>query len=133
VLPADQAERLERMIAEGEAASYSVTPDGGFLCVVLHDFKLRPGYNVEAADLLVRLPPGFPDAAPDMFWIDPPIARTDGVGISAADQYEMHLGRRWQRFSRHLAGGEWRAGVDSIESYLALIRKALAEGFAKAA
>ncbi len=102
-------------------------------CVVLCGFKLRPGFTLTATDLLLRLPAGFPDAAPDMFWCDPPVARTDEIAIPAADQYEEHLGRRWQRFSRHLSPGEWRPGIDSIDSFIALIRKTLYEGLARAA
>jgi hypothetical protein len=34
---------------------------------------------------------------------------------------ETYLGRTWQRFSRHLEAGAWRAGTDSLKSFLSLI------------
>jgi hypothetical protein len=133
MLPPTELARLDRLVAEGEIGRYSIQPEGGMTCVVLHDFRLAAGFTVAATDLLLRLPSGFPDSAPDMFWCDPSVARSDGVPIPAADQYEQHVGRRWQRFSRHLAHGEWRPGVDSLDSFIVLIRKTLAQGLGRAA
>ena len=54
-----------------------------------------------------------------------PIQRTDGKRIPATDVIEHHLGRSWQRWSRHLAAGQWRSGVDGLENFLALVRREL--------
>ena len=45
--------------------------------------------------------------------------------VQAAEVAENHLGRAWQRWSRHFQPGQWRSGVDGLESYLALIRREL--------
>ena len=116
------AELLERLGADFEA----VVGDG-CTWVVLKGRKLPEGYNCEAADVLIQLPDGFPEAAPDMFWTDPILTlggggrRPDGTDID-----ECHLGRVWQRWSRHI-GGHWRPGIDTIRSYVAYIRRCLAE------
>jgi hypothetical protein len=60
-----------------------------------------------------------------MWWFDPPVRRADGQQIPATDAIEHHLGRSWQRWSRHLATGQWRSGVDGLESFLALVRREL--------
>jgi hypothetical protein len=60
-----------------------------------------------------------------MWWFAPAVCRNDGVAIPATQVSEHHLGRQWQRWSRHLAQGQWKSGVDSLESYLALVRKEL--------
>lgn len=133
MLPAAEIDRLELMKAEGAIEDYQLIPENGMTCVVLAGFRLRAGLTVHATDLLLRLPPGFPDAAPDMFWCSPTVMRADGVAIPQADVFESHLGRTWQRFSRHLTAGEWQPGVDSLDSFIALIRKTLYEGIAKAA
>ena len=65
------------------------------------------------------------DVAPDMWWFHPAIKRTDGIQIPATDVFEHHLGREWQRWSRHLTPGQWQSGIDSLESYVALIQKEL--------
>lgn len=105
---------------------YEVTPEGGMIALVIKGWPVPAGYEPREVDLLVRLPAGFPDAAPDMYWCDPPV-RLAGTGAypPQADLMEQHLGRQWQRFSRHLPPGAWQPGRDSLESYLALIRTEL--------
>ena len=94
-------------------------------CVVLPGYILPSGYDRAASDLLLRLQPGFPDVPPDMWWFYPAIRRADGRAIPATEVIERHLGRDWQRWSRHFNAGQWRSGVDSLESFLALIRREL--------
>lgn len=91
-------------------------------CVVLPDFRLPSGYDRGESDLLIRLGPGYPDTAPDMWWFDPAIRLADGRTIQATEVVESHLGRHWQRWSRHFSAGQWRSGLDGLESYIALIR-----------
>jgi hypothetical protein len=102
--------------------NYDLIEDGGMLCVLLPDYPLPEGYEPRATTLLLRLPPGYPDAAPDMYWCDPPVRLAAGGVLPAADSFESYLGRSWQRFSRHLQSGAWRAGSDGLASYLSLIR-----------
>ncbi len=103
--------------------SYTVEAVDGFVNVVLADFP-TPGLDRSEADLLLRLPIGFPDAAPDMFWVSPAMT-TKGAAIPGTEVTENHVGRSWQRWSRHI-GGDWRPGVDNLETYLAYVRRALA-------
>jgi hypothetical protein len=93
-------------------------------CLLLPAFELPNGFTHERADLLLRLNVGYPDVPPDMWWFDPPVVRTDGVAIPATEHFENHLGRRWQRWSRHLPSGQWNSN-DSIESFLAVICREL--------
>ena len=90
------------------------------------NFTLPEGFTQQSADLLLRLSPGYPDVPPDMWWFDPPVQRSDGRPIVATESQEVHLGRVWQRWSRHLTPGQWRGGIDSVESYLSLVDKELA-------
>jgi len=60
-----------------------------------------------------------------MWWFDPPVRRVDGQTIPATDVVEQHLGRGWQRWSRHLQPEQWRSGVDGLENYVALVRSEL--------
>jgi hypothetical protein len=119
VLPADDVAFLE---AKGYA--FEATAEGGFTCLVIHGYPLPPGYRPQRADLLLRLPGGWPDAAPDMFWMDPPVTYTDGRSPLQTQRSEQYLGRTWQRFSRHLPAGAWRAG-DGLETWMSTIRDML--------
>jgi hypothetical protein len=102
-----------------------VSIEGGMICVFIPEFPLGKGFDRETADLLLRLATGYPDVAPDMWWFHPPVRRADGQEIPATQAYERHLGREWQRWSRHLQPGQWRSGIDSLESYIAIIRREL--------
>ncbi len=101
--------------------NYEIQEDAGMLSVVFPGWKLPAGYSQSTADLLVRLPGGYPDLAPDMWWFDPPVSRPDGAPIPATEVIEAHLGRNWQRWSRHLDTGQWNSGIDGLESYLSLV------------
>ena len=91
-------------------------PDGQFTAVVFRDVQLPPGYNKQTADLLIRVPPGYPDAAPDMFWTSPDLLRADGSVPQMADVMEAYVDRTWRRFSWHRA--RWAPNVDWLGSQL---------------
>lgn len=107
------------------ALNHSVVSEGNATCLLFPQFQLPPGFDRETSDLLLRLSPGYPDVPPDMWWFDPPILRADGQPIPQTNVIELYLGRNWQRWSRHLDASHWRSGVDSIESFLALLRREL--------
>lgn len=117
---ADLAHLAER------GTAYEVTTEANMVCVVIRGFALPSGYDRPHSDLLLRLNPGYPDVPPDMWWFDPPVRLADGRAIQATDSIEHHLGRSWQRWSRHFAPGQWNSGIDCLETFLALIRKELA-------
>lgn len=105
---------------------HTISVDGGMTCVVFPNWSVTPGFDRETADLLVRLPNGYPDVPPDMWWFSPAIKLADGRAAPATEATERHIGRDWQRWSRHFQAGQWRSGIDGLESYLALIRHELA-------
>jgi hypothetical protein len=115
------------------APGHSVIAEAGMVCVLIPALPVPAGLSVPAADLLFRLSPGYPDVPPDMWWFSPPVKRLDGVEIPATQAYEHHLGREWQRWSRHLQPGQWRSGIDSLESYLAIVRRELESAAGQAA
>lgn len=105
--------------------AYEVTSESNMTCVVLRQFSLPTGYDRASADLLLRLSPQYPDVPPDMWWFEPAVRLADGRSVQATECVEQHLGRSWQRWSRHFGPGQWRSGIDCLESFVALIRKEL--------
>jgi Prokaryotic E2 family E len=122
VLPPDDIKYLEDRLGNG---SYSIVTEANMTCIVFKDYRLPAGFDHEKSDLLIRLNAGYPDVPPDMWWFDPPARRVDGKPIPATEVIEHHLGRGWQRWSRHFRAGQWRSGIDSVESFLALVNKEL--------
>lgn len=113
--------------------AWSAAPEGGWLSVVVSGWPLPSGYDRADTDLLMRIPPGYPDMPLDMWYFSPAVAREDGVEIEQTQVRERFAGREWQRWSRHLNPGDWRPGVDGVESYLAWLRGELARSSGRAA
>ena len=105
--------------------AHEIAVESDMTCVVMPRWTLPGGFDRDAADLMVRLSPGYPDVPPDMWWFSPPVNLANGEALPATNVVETHLGRGWQRWSRHFRKGQWRSGVDGLESFLALIRQDL--------
>lgn len=95
-------------------------PDG-WTFLVFEDFSIPPAYTPGSVRLLVKLPPGFPDAAPDMFWVQPPVNLAGGA-IPTGTTMEAVLGEPWQRFSWHLQPGGWRPGISELRDFMRCVR-----------
>ena len=107
------------------SVTFAVASDGNLTCLILPSFALPSGFDRLHADLLLRLSPGYPDVPPDMWWFSPAVRLANGSAVPATEVMETHLGRTWQRWSRHFSAGQWCSGVDCLESFLALIRHEL--------
>lgn len=111
---------------------YEIGTDGSFVTIVIRDFPMPPGLEPLTSTLLLRLPPGFPDVGPDMFWAEPAIVGPQGTPVPGTESQEAYLGSTWQRWSRHI-GGQWRPGIDNLGTYLAYIRRCLDQASGRAA
>ena len=108
----------EAGVASGRATLHP--EPGGWVFMVISNYQLPAGFAPNRVDLLVKLPPGFPDAAPDMFWVHPEVRAPNGV-VPKATSPECLLGKNWQRFSWHLAPGAWKPGVSELRDFLRCI------------
>jgi hypothetical protein len=120
--PADYGMEADLFVKSGlhpDSASLHPQPDG-WTFLVISDFALPTGFQPDHVRLLVKLPPTFPDAAPDMFWVQPPVKTPNG-SLPRATSIEHVLGADWQRFSWHLVGGTWKAGVSTLRDYIRCI------------
>ncbi|AYR23404.1 E2/UBC family protein [Herbaspirillum rubrisubalbicans] len=104
---------------------YEQLEEGAQKAIILRDFKLPQGkYDVAHADILIVLPAGFPDCAPDMFYALPWLRLNETrMYPRAADQAVVFQETPWQRWSRH--NNDWRPGVDGIWTMLKRIEDAL--------
>lgn len=98
----------------------------GAACVIVQGFNVAAGgFSPATTELMIRIPAQYPMTPLDMWYCDPPIRlAATGQCAVASEVMEDHLGRRWQRFSRHLNGG-WRPGTDGLRSFFALIQREL--------
>jgi hypothetical protein len=95
--------------------------------IVLKACPLPDGhFDVQQADVLILLPAGYPDAAPDMFYLLPWVKLSNsGRYPRKADHPFQFSGQSWQRWSRH--NKEWRPGIDGIWTMLKRVEFALQE------
>ena len=114
-----------RRYLEDRSIAFSEQEEGGRRAVVLHGFALPAGrFDVATADVLILLPPGYPDSPPDMFHARPWLRLVPtGRYPNAADQSVAFGGQNWQRWSRH--NNEWRPGRDGIWTMLKRVETAL--------
>ena len=101
-------------------------PDG-WLFVIMRDVRLPLAYSPDRADILIKLPPLFPDAAPDMFWTTPAVALRSG-GAPQNTSMEQVLDKPWLRFSWHLSPGAWKPGISTLQDFIRCIRGRLERG-----
>lgn len=125
---------VEELLPEADqdflsAVGYDFTVErvGEQIHIVIKGFPL-PRYKPQSADLLIKVPNGYPNAKLDMFWTYPDVALPDGRVPLKADVHEQHGERSWQRWSRHIADGKWRPGVDNLRSYMTTVKTELAKG-----
>jgi hypothetical protein len=101
-------------------------PDG-WTYVIVHDYVVPSAYQPASVKLLVKLPPLFPEAQPDMFWISPAVNTSVGA-VPAGASMEQVLDTPWQRFSWHLKPGAWKPGVSTLRDYMRCIRARFERG-----
>lgn len=92
----------------------------GWCFLVVSEYALPAQFQPARVEVLIKLPPGFPDAAPDMFWVYPEV-RTVSGSLPRATSEERLLGKTWQRFSWHLAAGAWKPGISDLRDFLRCI------------
>ncbi len=115
----------DRQYLQSKGYIFEEIAENGHKGLIIRGLQLPPGlFNVSQADVLILLPSGYPDAAPDMFYLLPwvTLAQTQKYP-KAADQPFMFNKQRWQRWSRH--SNEWRPGIDGIWTMLKRVGQAL--------
>jgi hypothetical protein len=105
----------------GHPTFETVQQPDGWTFLTVADYPLPTGFVPRAIRLLIKLPPQFPDAAPDMFWVTPNVQLAEGAAPQGTST-EMLLGSEWQRFSWHLQPGAWRPGCSTLRDYMRCVR-----------
>ena len=98
--------------------------------ILIHDFEIPEGYNVEKADVALRLRPGYPDVDIDMAYFKPPLSMNNGKPITKVTLQDV-MGEKYQQWSRHRPSGGWRPGIDNIGTHILQVRRWLARELKK--
>ena len=103
---------------------YEIELSSGEVRIHFRDFELPSAYVPRITDLLIRLPLGYPQSNPDMFWTRPDVLLVGRGYPDRADYHDPTAGN-WQRWSRH---SMWRPGIDNLRTKLASVRRELEAG-----
>ena len=116
----------DREYLEDKGIPFEEHEEGGRKGVILKARPLPDGrFDATTVDILILLPSGYPDAAPDMFYLLPWVKLANGNKYPRkADRPRNFNGQRWQRWSRHCK--DWRPGADGIWTMLKRIEHAIA-------
>ncbi len=109
---------------------FTVTQTDSLIYLVIKQYLLQAAYTPNQVDLLLRLPPNFPMARPDMFWTFPHVRlAATNTYPQAAETFDVNYqDHQWQRWSRHLPAALWRPGIDNLKTFLGTIRRELQKG-----
>ena len=92
--------------------------EGGTKWLIIRGYPIPRGYNYEAADLALRIPPSYPDDQIDMVYFHPVLALTTGKTIRQLTPLTIE-GKAYQQWSRHrTAANPWRPGLDGVGTHL---------------
>jgi hypothetical protein len=126
-LPIGDAEYLESLNLVWE----TIKPQNNAQWLLIHDWKLPPGYNTEAVIVALAIDANYADTQIDTVYFYPSLKRNDGKTINNVAELDLD-GKKFQFWSRHrTAQNPWRAGVDDIASHLALVTEWLKREFNK--
>jgi Prokaryotic E2 family E/Multiubiquitin len=114
-LPAEDAEFLDN-----KSLAWEALVENNLHWLVISDYPLPEGYNVQKVQLALQIPPAYPAAQIDMVYFSPHLSRLDGKLIRALSQQQIDS-KNFQRWSRHRNPGEWRPGLDNISTHLLLV------------
>ena len=111
----------------GKAFDWALQPDGDGALLIVKGFSVDPAkFDREQTDLMIRIPAQYNMSKLDMWYVDPPLKlKASNQYPNAAATFENHGNRKWQRFSRHLPEGAWRAGIDGFPMFFTFINAEL--------
>ena len=100
--------------------------DAGRQWLMLPQLALPAGYSVSHVNMALEIPPTYPGAQIDMFYLHPAVTLASGTQIPATEALIPIQGNNFQRWSRHRGNAApWQANIDNVVTHLALVESAL--------
>jgi len=114
---------------EGLGLQWEAILEGGQRWLLIHDYPIKPGYNLSAALVALAMDTSYPSTEINMAYFYPGLARADGKPIGALSPQQID-GKQFQRWSRHRTQmNGWRPGADDLCSHMVLIDEWLRREF----
>ncbi len=96
--------------------------------LLIYGYHVPQGYSARRLTLALDVPPSYPGAQIDMFYVSPHLLLSNGQALACTETQEIVNGVTYQRWSRHrTTASEWRPDTDTVITHLALVESALAK------
>jgi hypothetical protein len=96
--------------------------------LMIFDYPIPSGYNVEKTTLLLEIPLQYPAAQIDMFYTYPPLSLQSGRVIECTQVRANVYGIEYHGWSRHRGGNSpWDPSTDNVITHLALVESSIAK------
>lgn len=96
--------------------------------LLIFGYPVPAGYSEQQVTLALEVPPSYPGAQIDMFYVFPNLALDSGQTLECTQVQEAICGESYQRWSRHRSDAcQWRPDSDNVVTHLALVESALAK------
>lgn len=116
---------------DASALRWDAINDNGMQILIIRDVQLPAHYNIDKADIAIRMDTGYPRQQLDMAYFCPPLSRGDGKPINALTPIVIE-GRGYQQWSRHRTpDNPWVEDVDCLATHLGFVEQWLLDEFKK--
>lgn len=107
-------------------ARWETILDNGHRWLLIHGYRPPVGYLQSIVTLALEIPPAYPGAQIDMFYVTPAL-NAHGMQPLPNTELCVQIGsEQYQRWSRHRGeGSPWRPESDNVITHLALVESAL--------
>lgn len=117
----DDESHLDSLGLEWETRS-----SDGHRWLLIRDYPVPEGFTAERTTIALMLPPAYPQAEIDMFYVHPHLRLSSGAEIPATQALQTIGGLSFQRWSRHRGSIKpWNPRRDNVVTHLALVESAL--------
>lgn len=111
---------------DGLGLQWETSRADGSRWLFIQDYPVPDGYAERSTTLAVMVPPAYPQAEIDMFYVHPHLHLKSGVQIPATEALQVIGGISFQRWSRHRGSIKpWNPRSDNVVTHLALVDTAL--------
>jgi hypothetical protein len=105
---------------------WETVEDAGRRWLLIHGYPVPDGYTITHILLALEIPPTYPGAQIDMFYVSPALILRSGRQIPNADVNMVILGMTFKRWSRHRGeSSKWNPALDNVVTHLALVESAI--------
>jgi hypothetical protein len=102
-------DRRNREIELVEARFGELDIASDYTWLVIRRYPLPPGWNKTETQILILIPPGYPQTPPDNFYTDLDLLLAGGARAEGGSDGPTYEGRQWQQFSWHFVDtADWQ-------------------------